>query len=72
MKNILLTWLNPEAEVESTDEVEETVEATPATSYSTPAPKKKASNFDENEFDALFTEAKPTSNKFDEDDDLPF
>jgi hypothetical protein len=72
MKNILLTWLNPEAEVESTDEVEETVESTPVTSYSTPAPKKKASNFDENEFDALFTEVKPTSNKFDEDDDLPF
>ena len=72
MKNILLTWLNPESEVESTDD-EETVETptSPVTSYSTPATKKK-SNFDEDEFDALFTESKPSNSKFDDDNDLPF
>jgi len=72
MKNILLTWLNPESEVESTDD-EETVETptVPVTSYSTPATKKK-SNFDEDEFDALFTESKPSNSKFDDDNDLPF
>lgn len=72
MKNILLTWLNPESEVESTDD-EETVETptAPVTSYSTPATKKK-SNFDEDEFDALFTESKPSNSKFDDDNDLPF
>ena len=72
MKNILLTWLNPESEVESTDD-EETVDTptAPVTSYSTPTAKKK-SNFDEDEFDALFTESKPSNSKFDDDNDLPF
>jgi hypothetical protein len=68
MKNILLTWLNPETE----ETTEETVEEAPVvqTAYSTPAAKKKSS-FDEDEFDALFVAAKP-SNSIDEDDDMPF
>jgi hypothetical protein len=73
MKNILLTWLNPEADGEDEDEVVEptpVVETPVVTNYATPATKKK-SNFDEDEFDALFTESKPSA-KFDEDDDLPF
>jgi hypothetical protein len=69
MKTILLNWLNPESE-EPAEEVEATTTEEPVvTSYSTPVSKKKSS-FDEDEFDALFTEKK--SSKFDEDDDLPF
>ena len=71
MKNILLTWLNPEAEGEEseTEEVEQPTTSV-ATNYATPTTKKKSS-FDEDEFDALFTDAKAPS-KFDDDDDLPF
>ena len=71
MKGILLTWLNPEADVEEseTEEVEQPV--TPVvTSYTTPV--KKKSSFNEDEFDALFTEAKAPSKFSDEDNDLPF
>lgn len=71
MKGILLTWLNPEADVEEseTEEVEQPV--TPVvTSYSTPV--KKKSSFNEDEFDALFTDAKAPSKFDDEDNDLPF
>jgi hypothetical protein len=71
MKGILLTWLNPEADVEEseTEEVEQPV--TPVvTSYTTPV--KKKSSFNEDEFDALFTDAKAPSKFSDEDNDLPF
>lgn len=71
MKGILLTWLNPEADVEEseTEEVEQPV--TPVvTSYTTPV--KKKSSFNEDEFDALFTDAKAPSKFDDEDNDLPF
>ena len=71
MKGILLTWLNPEADVEEseTEEVEQPV--TPVvTSYATPV--KKKSSFNEDEFDALFTDAKAPSKFSDEDNDLPF
>ena len=75
MKGILLNWMNPEQE-ESTEEAEvETVVSAPVTTYSTPVPKKKVSNFDEDEFDALFTEKTEVKSPFkdeDEDDDLPF
>ena len=76
MKNLLLTWLNPESDVEETEEVEETPisPVTPVvTNYATPATKKKSS-FNEDEFDALFTESKPKSpfKDEDEDNDLPF
>jgi hypothetical protein len=73
MKTILLNWMNPE---EATEEaIEETTvgETTPVvTDYATPA--KKKSNFNEDEFDALFTESTPKSPfKEDEDDsDLPW
>ena len=73
MKTILLNWMNPESEEVSNDTTEETVEtSTPATTYSTPI--KKKSSFDEDEFDALFTESTPKSPfKEDEDDsDLPW
>ena len=71
MKGILLTWLNPEADVEEseTEEVEQPV--TPGvTSYSTPV--KKKSSFIEDEFDAWFSDAKAPSKFDDEDNDLPF
>jgi len=78
MKEVLLSYLNPEQEAETADEDEE-ITAAPVvekTTYSEPAvPKKKASSFDEDEFDALFQEVKPKSTAFvdeDEDDDLPF
>jgi hypothetical protein len=75
MKEILLTFLNPEQEVsEDDDEVTAPVVEAPKTAYSEPAaPKKKSPSFDEDEFDALFTETKPkASSAEDEDDDLPF
>jgi hypothetical protein len=73
MKNLLLTWLNPESDVEETEEVEETTPTPVVTNYATPATKKKSS-FNEDEFDALFTESKPKSpfKDEDEDNDLPF
>lgn len=72
MKNILLTWLNPEAEVEESETEEVEQPTTPVvTNYTTPAAKKKSS-FDEDEFDALFTDAKAPSKFDDEDNDLPF
>jgi hypothetical protein len=73
MKTILLNWMNPE---EATEEVTaETVTETTTsvvTDYATPI--KKKSNFNEDEFDALFTESTPKSPfKEDEDDnDLPW
>ena len=77
MKTILLNWLNPEQEevVSVVEEIEEPaiIDTKPAqTTYSTPSPKKKQSSFDEDEFDALFTESTPKSPFKDEDDDLPW
>jgi hypothetical protein len=75
MKEILLNFLNPEQEVtEDEDEVTTApVVETPKTTYSEPAAPKKKSTFDEDEFDALFSESKPKSSVVeDEDDDLPF
>ena len=74
MKNLLLTWLNPESEVEETEEEDETPTTPVVTNYSTPASKKKASNFNEDEFDALFSDAKSSKSPFveDDDNDLPF
>jgi hypothetical protein len=77
MKEILLNFLNPEQEVtEDEDEVTTApVVETPKTTYSEPAAPKKKSTFDEDEFDALFSEEKPKSSVVedeDEDDDLPF
>jgi hypothetical protein len=75
MKEVLLNFLNPEQEVtEDEDEVETApVVETPKTTYSEPAAPKKKSTFDEDEFDALFTESKPKSPFVEEeDDDLPF
>ena len=62
-------------EEESTEEESETEEVeqpvTPVvTSYATPV--KKKSSFNEDEFDALFTDAKAPSKFDDEDNDLPF
>ena len=71
MKGILLTWLNPETEVEESEtEVVEQLSTPVVTSYTTPV--KKKSSFNEDEFDALFTEAKAPSKFSDEDNDLPF
>jgi hypothetical protein len=71
MKGILLTWLNPETEVEESEtEVVEQPTTPVVTSYTTPV--KKKSSFNEDEFDALFTEAKAPSKFSDEDNDLPF
>ena len=71
MKGILLTWLNPETEVEESEtEVVEQPITPVVTSYTTPV--KKKSSFNEDEFDALFTEAKAPSKFSDEDNDLPF
>ena len=71
MKGILLTWLNPEADVEESETEEVEQPTTPVvTSYTTPV--KKKSSFNEDEFDALFTEAKAPSKFSDEDNDLPF
>jgi hypothetical protein len=71
MKGILLTWLNPETEVEESEtEVVEQPTTPVVTSYTTPV--KKKSSFNEDEFDALFTEAKSPSKFSDEDNDLPF
>jgi hypothetical protein len=71
MKGILLTWLNPETEVEESEtEVVEQPTTPVVTSYTTPV--KKKSSFNEDEFDALFTESKAPSKFSDEDNDLPF
>jgi len=54
----LMSYLNPEAESETSEESESEdpfVEETPKSTYSEPAPKKK-SNFDEDEFDSLFND----------------
>jgi hypothetical protein len=68
MKGILLTWLNPETEVEESEtEVVEQPTTPVVTSYTTPV--KKKSSFNEDEFDALFTEAKAPSKFSDEDND---
>jgi hypothetical protein len=73
MKGILMNHLNPEQE--ATDDEEDEVVTIPApapkTVYAEPAATKKKSSFDEDEFDALFSESKPTS-KVEDDDDLPF
>ena len=76
VKAKLMIKENFEAPVEETEEVEETPisPVTPVvTNYATPAAKKKSS-FNEDEFDALFTESKPKSpfKDEDEDNDLPF
>jgi hypothetical protein len=74
MKTILLNWMNPEEAAEETTEesTEETVPTPVVTNYATPA--KKKSNFNEDEFDALFTESTPKSPFKDEeeDNDLPW
>lgn len=71
MKGILLTWLNPEADGEESETEEVEQPTTPVvTSYATPV--KKKSSFNEDEFDALFTDAKAPSKFSDEDNDLPF
>jgi hypothetical protein len=78
MKEVLLNYLNPEQEAEVTEDEDESVVEKPtiqaSTTYSEPATPKKKSTFDEDEFDALFTEAKPKASPFveEEDDDLPF
>lgn len=74
MKTILLNWMNPEEATEETTEEVAVEETTPVvTNYATPA--KKKSSFNEDEFDALFTESTPKSpfkEDEDEDDDLPW
>jgi hypothetical protein len=58
MKSLLMNYLNPEEEVEATEDSDDTdsdVIETPKSNYSEPAPKKK-SNFDEDEFDSLFND----------------
>jgi len=58
MKDMLMSYLNPEAESETSEDSESEspfVEETPKSTYSEPAPKKK-SNFDEDEFDSLFND----------------
>ena len=70
MKEVLLTYLNPEQETAEDEVVEAPV--IQKTVYSEPAAPKKKSTFDENEFDSLFSDAKPRVTSEDEDDDLPF
>jgi hypothetical protein len=77
MKGILMNHLNPEQEAtgDEEDEVVTTPAPAPKTVYAEPAATKKKSSFDEDEFDALFSESKPTSkveDDLDDDDDLPF
>ena len=77
MKEVLMNHLNPEQEAtaDDDDEVVTTSAPAPQTVYAEPATTKKKSSFDEDEFDALFSESKPTAkveDDSDDDDDLPF
>lgn len=74
MKEILLNHLNPENELEETEVSEPVVEKpSQQTTYSEPVQPKKKSDFDEDEFDSLFQDTKPsTSSNDDLSSDLPF